>query len=328
MFSLNRSNFHEIRLPLTHEPGIIMRPLFNLWLIFVLPLWCRKKRIDLVHLPNTLFVSGWFPTISTIHDVVEYKAPKYSALRTFFRKLMILSAIKNSGRIITVSESTKRDLVSLGAKNVTAIYLGFTNPFQKIPDTDQKRVLEKYDLLNAQYILCIGTLLRHKNIPTLIAAFSRVRETQPLAKLVLIGSHDNDFKNVMKAIGEYDLGNHVHILNYVSAAEKLTILKKASVFCLISSYEGFGIPVLEAQAAGVPVIVNNVSSLPEIGGEGVLAVGPANLEEETANGIISLLTDLGRRENIVTKGYDNIKRFSWHRFSEKTLKVYLDFSNK
>jgi glycosyltransferase involved in cell wall biosynthesis len=324
MFSLSSSNFKEINLPLTHAP--IMRPLFHFWQIFILPIWCWLNKVDVVHLPNTLFVSGLSPTVSTIHDVVELKTKKYSALRTFFRKLMIQSSIRFSKRIITVSESTAKDLTMLGAKRPVTIHLGFTNPFISfMPPHVDGQVLQKYNLTEKPYVLFIGTLLKHKNVPTLIEAFKVAKDKLPSLNLVLVGSPENDIDTVNSTIANHNLQNHVSILNYVTHDEKLIILRNAKVFCLISSYEGFGIPVLEAQAAGVPVIVNNVSSLPEVGGAGVLLVDPSNLKVEVSLGIINLVNDNFLREELIKKGFQNIEQFSWTTAAQKTLQVYLEF---
>lgn len=327
MFNLSSENFREIRLPLSHDPGFLMRPLFYCWLTFILPLWCKKHKVNLVHLPNTLFASGFFPAISTIHDIVELKTNKYSWLRTLFRRLMIKSCIRNSKSIITVSNSSATDIRKLGATNVNPIYLGFNNPYISFESTIAQKddVLKKYNLFGTPYLLFIGTLLRHKNIPTLLEAFKISKRETQILKLVLIGAPDNDYTNILEIVERLGLSTEVSILNYVAQNEKLILLKHSSIFCFISSYEGFGIPILEAQAAGVPTIVNNVSSLPEVGGDGVYLVNPANLKEETATAITKLLTDNRLREDLIKKGHENLTRFSWKDFAQKTLVEYSKF---
>lgn len=328
MFNLSSENFMEIRLPLNHDPGFLMRPLFYCWLTFILPLWCKKHKVNLVHLPNTLFASGFFPAISTIHDIVELKTNKYSWFRTLFRRLMIKSCIRNSKSIITVSNSSAKDIIKLGATNVNPIYLGFNNPYISFEPTisQEEDVLKKYNLSGTPYLLFIGTLLRHKNIPTLLEAFKISKREIQILKLVLIGAPDNDYANILEIVDRLGLNTEVSILNYVAQNEKLVLLKHSSIFCFISSYEGFGIPILEAQAAGVPTIVNNVSSLPEVGGDGVYLVNPANLKEETATAITKLLTDNRLREDLIKKGHENLIRFSWRNFAQKTLVEYSKFA--
>ncbi len=327
MFEFRNKNFIEIKLPLRHEPGFVMRPLFHLWQIFFLPIWCWIKGVDLVHLPNTMPVTGVFPTISTIHDVAELKTRKYSRMRTYIRMMMVRSSIRNSKEIITVSESSAVDLRQLGAKKVIPIHLGFRNPFESFISTHPyKGLLDRFELSVGGYILYIGTLLKHKNVPILLVAFEKILNSRPDEKLVLVGAPDNDYGNIVSTIEKLELVNSVKILKFVSQEEKLILLKNAKVFVLISSYEGFGIPILEAQSAGVPVIVNNISSLPEIGGSGVLLVDPANLVEDTASKILQLLSDSNLRQSYINKGFVNLHRFSWDTFASKTWEVYQSYN--
>lgn len=322
MFNLTAPNFIELSLPLTHSK--IDRVLFYAWLTLLFPFWCLKRDIHLVHLPNTMFVPGFFPTITTVHDVTELKTNKYSKIRTLFRRLMILSAIRNSRSLITVSESSANDLRKLGAKNVKAIHLGFKMPFQTSPDAaETKSVLNRYSLHGVQYILFIGTLMKHKNVPALIRAFDRLSIDMPNAELIIVGAPGNDSSVVKKLLSDLSASQRVRLLSFVPAEDKFTILKHARIFCLISSYEGFGIPILEAQAAGVPVIATDVSSLPEIGGEGILLIDPKNLVESTADAITRLWNDNSLRTELVVKGKKNIERFSWKTFAEITRNEYL-----
>lgn len=321
MFNLVRPNFKEINLPLTHAS--YQRPFFYFWLTFILPLWARRNKVDLVHLPNTLFVTGFFKTVTTIHDVVELKVAKYSRLRTFFRWLMVKSAIRNSSTVITVSESSKRDLTEMGAKRIKAIHLGFNNPYASFSSSaGDEHVLNKYHLADRPFLLSIGTLLKHKNIPVLVDAFKLALEKHANLQLVIVGAPDNDYENVLQVIAHHQIEDKVQLLNFLGQDEKLILLRNAHIFCFISSYEGFGIPILEAQAAGTPVIANNISSLPEIGGLGVYLVEPANLRDETSQAIETLLKNEPLRNSYVEKGYENIKRFSWDRFAQQTLDIY------
>jgi glycosyltransferase involved in cell wall biosynthesis len=325
MFSFLAGNFREERLPLSH--GKWMRPIFYFWLVVILPFKCWKDKINLVHLPNTMFVTGLFRTVSTIHDITELKTRKYSPLRTFFRWLMVKSAILRSELVLTVSKSSANDLTALGAKKILNIPLGFTSPFPlKISLEQQSKILVKYNLLGVRYVLFIGTLLKHKNVPTLIEAVASARKKIQDLELVIVGANGNDSKSVLTAINETGLDRQIHLLNFIDQQDKLVILKNASIFCFISSYEGFGIPVLEAQAAGVPVIVNAVSSLPEVGGLGAYYVNPEFLVDQTSRALEKLSIDEGLRERLVSLGQQNLLRFCWESFSESTFKAYQTLS--
>ena len=325
MFNFLGGNFREVRLPLSHAKW--MRPIFYFWLIVMLPVKCWRNRINLVHLPNTMFVTGLFRTITTIHDITELKTRKYSPIRTFFRRLMVKSAILRSELVLTVSKSSAHDLTMLGAKKILNIPLGFTSPFPlRISLEEESKILMKYSLVGVRYALFIGTLLKHKNVPALIEAFALARRKIQDFELVIIGSNGNDSENVVRKIQEAKLDRHIHLLNFVDQEDKLVLLKNASVFCFISSYEGFGIPVLEAQAAGVPVIVSAVSSLPEVGGLGVYQVSTKFLVDETSQALEKISNDQGLRDNLILLGKQNLLRFSWESFSENTLKAYQTLS--
>ena len=323
MFDLHAPNFVETMLPLRQKPWLPMRLAYHAWQSLYLPWWCRRRKIDLVHLPNTLFVSPLIESVVTIHDITELKTAKYSKVRTFIRKMMILSAIRFSRRIITDSDSTRIDLTAMGAKNAATIHLGFDDsPSPEAASwSEELRVLDAYKVERDRYVICIGTIMKHKNLPNLIRAFGRIGERAHGYKLLLVGAHDNAYQDVVAAIADNDLSGRVSLLNYVTLDEKRVLLKNARLSCLISSYEGFGIPVLEAQAAKVPVLISNVSSLPEVAGEGAMAADPSDVAD-IADKMMACLTDEGLRASLVARGTKNLERFSWRRCAAATLKVY------
>lgn len=321
MFQFLSGNFKEIRLPFSHSK--LMRPVFYAWLIFFLPVIVYMRNINFVHFPNTMFVTGFLRTVSTIHDITEFKTNKYSRIRTFFRWLMLKSAILRSELILTVSTSTLNDLAELGAKNVVSIPLGFTAPSNlRISHDQNTRTLRKYGLENKRYVLFVGTQLRHKNIPALIDAVELARLEIVDLELVIIGSEGNDSGAIRRTIAKARLEKEVHLLSYVGDEDKLLLLRNASVFCFISSYEGFGIPILEAQAEGIPVIASSVSSLPEVGGQGVYLVDLYDVTKKTGKAIVEILLNDDLRGGLIANGQKNIKRFSWENFSRRTLEMY------
>jgi glycosyltransferase involved in cell wall biosynthesis len=325
MFDLVNPNFTEVALPLRQRPWLVMRSLYHTWQGIGLPLWCRFKGIDLVHLPNTLFASPLLDAVVTIHDVAELKTRKYSALRTFLRKRMIKSAIRNARRIIADSASTASDLEAIGARNATTIHLGFDDAFAtRVPDEPREReVLERFGVERRKYIVCIGTLMKHKNLPNVVAAFDRIAQRQPGYRLLLVGARDNAYQDVLDAIAGSSVADRIALLDYVSVEDKRILLANAALSCLVSSYEGFGLPVLEAQAAGVPVLTSDVSSLPEVAGEGAVQVDPNDVAA-MAEKMLACLCDDALRERLIALGHENVKRFSWRRCAVETLQVYED----
>ena len=211
----------------------------------------------------------------------------------------------------------------MGAKNAATIHLGFDDsPSPEAASwSEELRVLDAYKVERDRYVICIGTIMKHKNLPNLIRAFGRIGERAHGYKLLLVGAHDNAYQDVVAAIADNDLSGRVSLLNYVTLDEKRVLLKNARLSCLISSYEGFGIPVLEAQAARVPVLISNVSSLPEVAGDGAMAADPSDVAD-IADKMMACLTDEGLRASLVARGTKNLERFSWRRCAAATLKVY------
>jgi len=322
MFDLHAPNFAEVTLPLRQRPWLLMRGLYHAWQAAVFPLWCAWRRIDLVHLPNTLLVSPLLSSIVTIHDVTELKTRKYSGLRTFVRRTMIESAIRFSRTIIADSDSTAADLRAMGARRVTTIHLGFDRTAAgRAHDAEAaRRCLDQHGVEAGRYAIAIGTLMKHKNLPNLVRAFARL-PAGIAQKLVIVGARDNAYDDVAAAIAAAGGAANVALLDYVTMEEKEVLLRNAGLLCLISAYEGFGLPVLEAQAVGVPVLISNVSSLPEIAGDGAVAVDPDDVGAIAA-ALERCFADAGLRRTLVAAGHANVLRFSWRRCAEETLAAY------
>lgn len=325
MFNIYGNNFHKVILPFKHKPWLLMRSIFNLWLKFIFPIWCKFNKVDVVHLPNTMFTSRFIrKTIVTIHDIVELKTKKYSLIRTYLRKRMITSIIKNSRIIIAVSSNSKKDIVELGATNVEVVYNGFDqNLFNTISITALKveKYLSESKLLPNKYILNIGTLMKHKNIPTMIDSFSEGFKEIHEIKLVIVGASDNAYDEVIDHIQNSAIKDRIVLLGYVSKEEKLMLLKNCNYFCLPSLYEGFGFPILEAQVAGVPVLTSIFSCLPEVGGKGVYCVDTKNISLFTTS-MKTMFFDEVLRKNLIEEGKNNVKRFSWEKCAQDTLSIY------
>lgn len=319
MFHLWNKNFREKIVRLPYNPRSIMMPLYHLWQSFVFVSWCKKNKIDLVHLPNTLFVSKSINSIVTIHDLAEFHFPRYSKIRNAIRRWMIKSAIRNAKQIIAVSNSTRQDLNMLGARNVITIYNGFTG--KDTNEYNDSHVLMTYNLSIKRYFIFVGSLIRHKNVLNLVIAFRRFKETNPNVKLVICGNKGNAYSELFKYIVRNDLSDSVVITGYVDEFSKKVLIKNAIALTFLSYYEGFGFPIVETQSLGIPVIISNTSSLPEIAGNSAFLTAPDNIDE-----IVSLLEKLNSNPNGFTenieKGYENLSRFSWALCSVATLQTY------
>jgi len=247
--------------------------------------------------------------IVTIQGLEFERVPEYYSYwqRKKLRFLTKRNA-KRAEKIIVPSECTKNDLIELykiNPKKIFVVYHGI-NKKQKIKD-------KKHKLKTKKYVLHLGSGHKRKNVDGIIKAFEILKEKYKIPhKLLLAGP------NHMRRYVGHSTSNI--IMGYVNEDKKWQLLKGADVFVFPSFYEGFGIPALEAQAVGTPVVASNVSSLPEILGNSALLVDPKN-SEEIAGAIYKIMKNSELREELVKKGYENVKRFSWKKCAEETLKI-------
>lgn len=322
MFEITSPNFEEIVIDLKEGKRNFFRVKYLLWQNFSFKSWVKKYNINLAHIPSTWFPPPGIRNIMTIHDIAEFKTMRYNKLLTVVKRMMVKRSIKYCNAIVTVSEFTKSELEKLGAAKVVNTYNGFINPYESF-NYNPDAALQKYGLMGKKYLLFIGTIQKHKNLISTIKAFKKFLNYHSDYKLAIIGKKDNDYPAVFSYITENNLHNNIRMLEYVSDADKLNLLKSAALLTFVSSYEGFGFPLLEAQAAGIPVIISNNSALPEIGGNPEITVAPDNLD-----GISELMKKIIEDENfkksIIEKGQTNFPKYTWEKTAMKTLEVYQD----
>ena len=170
-----------------------------------------------------------------------------------------------------------------------------------------------------KFILYLGGMRKHKNIERLIKAYSILpKELQDEYKLVITKGTDG----LRKLVGELNLSDNIVFTAFIDDEDKVGMYQLASLYAYISLYEGFGIPVIEAQAAGTPVITSNTSSLPEVAGDSAVCVDPTSIEA-IAEGIKDILTDDNLRSGLISKGYTNAKRYSCENAGENLFKFLI-----
>ncbi len=255
-------------------------------------------------------------TIVTVHGLEYEVMPEaYSAWERLYMRLSIKKSCRWAARIITVSENTKKDLMRIYAvpvDKIEVIYEGVDDKFQ---------IKSKIKILNDKYILFIGRLEERKNITGIVRAFEILKERYEIShKLVLAGKFGYGGEIICQEIKVGDSAGDISCVGFVSEEEKRALLKNAEVFLFPSFYEGFGLPVLEAQMAGVPVVTSNVSSLPEVGGEAAVYCDPAE-PVSIAEAVYSVISDPVRKKELIEKGRENVKRFSWDKCAEEIVEV-------
>lgn len=265
--------------------------------------------------------------VMTVFDLSYLKFPQYF-LKTDLWKLKNWTAysVKKAIRVVTISQSTKRDIQHFyhtGNSKVVVAYPGFDSSVFR-PITNQPKIAEtlaKYQI-EGQYIIFIGTLQPRKNLERLIEAVSRIKDL----KLVIVGKTTGPgrqgwlFQQILDKPAELGIENRVIFTGFAPTEDLPYLIAGSRAYCLVSLYEGFGIPVLEALACGIPAIVSDVSSLPEVVGEAGLLVNPKSVDQiELA--IRTLLTDQKLWTKLSKQALIQVNKFSWNKMAKQVLKV-------
>lgn len=283
----------------------------------------RKADINLFftyQIPRVKF-SGL--TISTIHDVIPLKTEVESeSLKIKYLKTIQYTA-EHSDYIITVSESSKKDIIEVlnyDKNKIIVIPNGvhFSQYYQKYTDAQINNIKNKYNLPK-KFILYMGGMRKHKNVDNLIKAYSLLKQSIKEEYHLVISQGTSELRQLTEQLGLKDL---IHFTPFIEEEDKVIVYKSASLFTFISSYEGFGIPIIEAQAAGVPVLTSSISSLHEIGKGNSIQVPPNDIsaiQRELEN----ILENEDLQHDLVKKGLINAQKYSWDSAGEK-LKSFIN----
>lgn len=302
-------------------------PILNiLWHQFILPFRLIKNAVHILYIPNvTLFIIKICKTIVVIHDMIEFNVEnKFSKIRMLYRKYAVPLTAKRADHIITVSHNSKSDIVKfckVDHQKITVIYNGVDNSFKKMINGSEKNVLNKYSILSP-YILYVGTIDHPgKNSISLIQAFAIINKYRPDYKLVLVGNPGYGYKKILNEIKELNITNNVIIPGYVKDDDLPSIYNGATLFACFSLYEGFGLPLVEAMACGVPILASNRSSFPEIVGDMDLLVDPCNINQIVEK-ILHLINNKKYYKKIELKSLKQANLFSWEKAAKKTLDMF------
>jgi len=267
----------------------------------------------------------------TIHDVIPLLFPERH--RSMVGKVFLhtyLSSMHKADLILTDSEHSKTDMASrfgVPADKIVVTYLGFDSDLFKpdsIDASESRELLKRYKI-NRPYVLHVGRGDPRKNLATLVRAYQLLisRRTDLDFQLVLSGPLGWGYESLLRLLKEPAFQGRGILTGAVSDAELAVLYRHAACFAMPSLYEGFGLPVLEAMASGVPAISSNRSSLPEVAGDAALYFDPESVEEMTV-AMERILTDSTLRERLIKKGLDRAKQFSWEACARTTLTALKD----
>ncbi len=280
----------------------------------------------LYHSPNFYLPPFTGPSIATIHDLSIFRCPQFHPPeRVAFMQREIEIALSRADFLITDSEFIRQEVIEFfdwPAEKVKAVPLGVAEEFRPREKEEIAGVLKNFDLAYGSYTLCVATIEPRKNIEVLLAAYEALPEAQRNCyPLVLVGGYGWRSEAIHRRIEKGQRQGWLLYLGYVSESELPMIYSAARGFVYPSLYEGFGLPVLEAMASGLPVLISNRSSLPEVAMGAALIVDAEDVQKMTEK-IAVLLEDDPWREKASKRSLQVAERFSWEITTQKTVEVY------
>jgi glycosyltransferase involved in cell wall biosynthesis len=300
-------------------------PFPRLWTHVRLSWEMLRQPPDLLFVPaHVLPLARPRRTLVTVHDLGYHAFPEAHPRRQ--RHYLEVSTRWNvhiATHILADSDATRTAIThvySVRPEKITVVHPGYAPDLRPVRDQQElERVRQRY-AIPGTYLLYLGRIQPRKNLIRLVEAFAAIASQHPDLTLVLAGPRGWLSDPIIGRIKTLGLDQRVCFPGYVRAEDKAALISGARVFAYPSLYEGFGFPVLEAQACGTPLLTSTTSSLPEVAGEGGLLVDPQDVAA-IAEGLSCLLEDTALREELVDRGFSNLARFSWARAAEQTSAV-------
>jgi glycosyltransferase involved in cell wall biosynthesis len=317
-----KEQFEQVILDLPRFPIRVSR--WNLQIVpRVLP------QFDLVFSPGLygpLRIPKGVASVMVVHDLTKYLFPNFFPFNPVQKVLDLLvypAMLRRYGHLITVSKTTRQDLMTLfkvDKEKITVAYHGAEEAFQPLSLQNAEESLRQSHNIKKPFILSLGTLEPRKNIPTLLKAFAAIMDQIP-HDLVLVGQKGWKWEPIFREMEKPKLKERVHWVGYVSDPERVSFYNAADFLAYPSWYEGFGMPLLEAMQCGCPVITSQVSSMPEVVGDAGLLIDPHRVEDLQET-MLRLVLEPGLKEKLRLAGFEQAKRFSWETSAKITLAVF------
>jgi len=294
-----------------------------------------KENLDFVHFTHfNAPIRFKLPFVVTIHDLTLSFFPGKKMGDMMHKtgyKIVINNVVKRSKHIIAVSHNTKKDLMQYGEvadEKISVIHNGIGGEFKVLDNEKLFHAVAKKYWINKDFILYTGVWREHKNLVGLIKAFAELKKDEHFdGKLVITGREDKNYPEIKQTVHDLGLDDHVIFTGLVSEEELIALYNMAKVYVMPSFYEGFGLPVLEAMNTGTPVVSANTASLPEVVGEAGVLFDPYDCHE-MAQKISLVWNDENLQKELVEKGFEQVKKFSWKKMAEETLNVYGKYKMK
>ncbi len=303
---------------------VLRAPHPRLWTPLALPRAARADGVDVLHVQYIAPACRRPAVVTTVHDVTFRLYPQWFALKD---RLLLDWGLRRSFRtvaaVLTGSVSTQRDLArvyGLPAQDVVVAPYGISPP--EHPSEGQIAATRATYGIEGPYALFVGVAQPRKNLPRIVRAFAAARREHGLAhRLVIVGKTGWRAGETLAAIAAGEAHGAVQRLGYVPDADLPALYAGADLFVFPTLYEGFGLPLLEAFAAGTPVITSTVSALPEVAGDAAELVDPTS-EPAIAAAIGRVLTDPVRRDTLIRRGRQRVSEFTWEHTARLTVACY------
>ncbi len=284
----------------------------------------KKKSVDILVCNYVMPYFLPIPCVVVIHDIVSFVFPKTVRLFTrFWHKIMIVQSLKKADGILTVSQFSAGEIKRVFPWFNRNIFICSEGVDYKLEEVSVDVYNLSIDGINTKlepykYVLAVGHMHSAKNVKTLIKSFHYIAEKRKDIKLAITGNTFGRWSDILNMIKEFRLEQQIVHLGYVSRKELCSLYKYAACYCMPSIYEGFGLPLIEAQYLKCPVVCSNCASLPEVAGEGALYFNP-NDPKDVSEKLLEVITNQDLRKKLIEKGLRNQARYSWERLLEEIM---------
>lgn len=297
----------------------------GLWDQVEVPWVAAREKVDvLFHTKFAVPLLSRCKTVMVLHGSERFVYPQFS-LRSdiLFFKTIYPFYLRRASAIISVSENARRDVIKylhLDPAKVHTVHLATSGQFRRLEDRAALETVRGKYGLPARFVLNVGLIYPGKNIPNLLRALKRVRESEPDLHLVIAGTGKRMYKDELALIRSMGLEHAVHMPGYIPHQDLVAVYNLAQAVVFPSYYESFPAIPLEANACGCPVVTTRTGGTPEAAGDAALYVEPTDVDG-IATAMLRVLREPALREDLVAKGYRNVARFSWEKTARATLAI-------
>ncbi len=311
------------------------------WTFWSLPKFVKKNPIDVLHVQyiTPLWLPKKIKLVTTVHDISFARYPAFIAKKDLMLlKIFIPLSLKKADKIIAVSEFTKREIIkvyNIDENKIEVVYNGgATKEFFTEASDDAIFKFKEEKKLPEEFILYVGTLQPRKNIPFLLQTFVELKQKlaakDEISNLSLIiggkrfgHNYDSDIDTKLKEIKRNfpDIANQIKFVGFIADDDLPMYYKSAKLLVITSSYEGFGLPAIEAMASKTPVLTTDTSCMKEICADAAM-IYRHNDPEDFISKLQEVVCDKTRRNKIVEKGMKRAREFDWNLAAKQTMNIY------